>query len=57
MRLMSCCRGLIMANSTFSWWGGWLNPRRDKVVIAPKRWFQSPGVVSDLPKSPWLIAI
>jgi hypothetical protein len=39
MQLMSLCRHHVLANSSFSWWGAWLNPRSDKKVIAPKRWF------------------
>tara|TARA_Y100000593_G_scaffold4019_1_gene7991 strand:- start:151108 stop:151881 length:774 start_codon:yes stop_codon:yes gene_type:complete len=37
--LISLCRGVIMSNSTFSWWGSWLNQNPSKTVIAPKQWF------------------
>jgi hypothetical protein len=55
LALMAACHNNIVANSTFSWWGAWLNGNKGKVVIAPKRWVTDPRYRSiDVVPDGWL---
>jgi len=54
MHLMCLCRHHIIANSSFSWWGAWLNPSAEKIVIAPKEWFANNNKVEDLFPQRWV---
>jgi len=54
MQLMSLCQHHIIANSSFGWWGAWLNPREDKVVIAPKQWFANDLCAKDVIPAEWI---
>lgn len=53
MYLMSICKNNIIANSTFSWWGAWLNRNNEKIVIAPKKWMNQEALLDVCPKE-WI---
>ncbi len=54
MRLMSNCKHNILANSSFSWWGAWLNPNPNKTVLTPKKWFNTTYDSKDLIPERWI---
>jgi len=56
LRLMSMCNHNIIANSTFSWWGSWLNTNSNKKVVAPRKWYVSnmQNTTNDLIPENWV---
>jgi hypothetical protein len=53
MYLMSLCKHNIISNSTFSWWGAWLNKNENKIIISPSR-FLNNDVVSAVYSKDWI---
>ncbi|MCF2447073.1 alpha-1,2-fucosyltransferase [Dyadobacter sp. CY345] len=53
MYLMSLCKHNIISNSTFSWWGAWLNANKAKIVVMPDRWLQNDSAQGIFP-SEWV---
>lgn len=55
MILMSLCDHNIICNSSFSWWGAWLNQNLNKTIIYPNKWFgiNGPQDYYDLCKPEW----
>lgn len=53
MQLMSLCTHNIVANSSFSWWGAWLNDNPQKIVVAPHKWINVDYETDIIPDS-WI---
>ena len=55
MELMSMCKHNITANSSFSWWGAWLNSNPDKMIVAPQKWFKTSNInTKDVIPDSWI---
>lgn len=54
LMLMSICRHNIIMNSSFSWWGAWLNNNPDKIVVAPKTWNKEQWRFKDTIPENWI---
>lgn len=58
LELMRNCRHNIIANSSFSWWGAWLNENENKTVVAPKWWMKEVDTTNenvDIIPNNWII--
>jgi hypothetical protein len=54
MYLMSQCKHNIISISSFSWWGAWLNPNPDKIIISPGKWLSRFVKCMDIIPDKWI---
>lgn len=57
MFFMSMCQNHIIGNSSFSWWGAWLNYEHRNKTVCPKKWFGEacPHSSKDIPADGWIV--
>ena len=53
--LMSLCDHNVISNSSYSWWGAWLNKNENKKIISPKNWFIPAKPLDDLYPKTWIL--
>jgi hypothetical protein len=55
LRLMAACKHFIIPNSSFAWWAVWFNQNVERIVIAPKVWFNVESLsTKDLIPTDWI---
>jgi len=55
MQLMIACKHFIIPNSSYAWWAVWLNGQDEKIVVAPKKWFNDSEInTTDLVPQDWV---
>lgn len=54
LRLMYSCKHFIISNSSFSWWAQYLSKNKNKIVVAPSRWFNDKNQICDIYEENWI---